>query len=121
MLSASTFERVGTLEGIWTENRHLPSVIRLRSQNRNAPITVSFRKHMFDHGLHIPLTLRIAGIVHLYDHTHYEERISSAGHMEDRVRDFVIFLQRFNGLGCRDNEQFDVAMLRLTLHFLHHR
>jgi len=61
MLSASTFERIGTLEGIWSENRHLPSVIRLRSKNRNAPVSVSFRKHMFDHGLHVRLTLRIAG------------------------------------------------------------
>jgi len=72
MLSACAFECVGTLEGIWSENRHLPLVIRLRSKNRNKPVTVSFRKHVFDHGLHVPLTLRIAGIEHLYDHTHDE-------------------------------------------------
>ena len=89
MLTASAFERVGTLEGIWSENRHLPSVIRLRSNNGNAPGTVSFRKHMLDHGLYVPLTLRIAGIVHLYNHAHGESSISSASMPMLRISDAV--------------------------------
>ena len=47
--------------------------------------------------------------------------VSSARHVEDRVRPLDALLQRFNGLGRWEHEQFDFAALRFALHFLHHR
>ena len=48
MLASSTLLRIGPLEGIRAQNLHLPSVVRLRSDNRNPPIPEPIGKRMFD-------------------------------------------------------------------------
>jgi hypothetical protein len=48
-------------------------------------------------------------------------QLSSTRHVEDRVCLLGALLQRFNGLGRRESEQFDFAALSFAFDFLHHR
>jgi hypothetical protein len=70
VLSGSSFERIRPLECIRSCNLHLPPVVRLRPNDRNTPVARPVGKYVLDHCNHIPLQLRIAGVMHLHCHCH---------------------------------------------------
>src|SRR6266567_3981964 len=45
----------------------------------------------------------------------------STCHVDDRVGVCGVFLQYLDGFDCRQNQQFDLVTLCLTLYFFHHR
>jgi len=70
MLAGSTLKRIGALEAIRAHNHQLPSVVRLRSNNRNSPISEPIGKHLFDDRSNLCLQSRICRVLHLHRNCH---------------------------------------------------
>src|SRR6267154_1884826 len=66
MLASRTFQRIRPLEAIGAGNLHFPSVVRLRPDNRNSPITEPIGKHMFDDRSNLCLETGISRVLHLH-------------------------------------------------------
>src|SRR5215813_3917758 len=70
MFPSSSFQNVGPLKSIRTENPHIPSVTSLRANDEYPPISGPIRKHVLDNSHDIPLHLGITRVVHLDGHCH---------------------------------------------------
>ncbi len=77
MFVSRTLQRVRPFEGIRPNNLHLPSVIGLRTHNRNPPISGPVGKHMFDDRSNICLQTRIPRMLHLDRNCHTAKDISA--------------------------------------------
>jgi hypothetical protein len=66
MLSRRTLQRIRPFECIGSNNLHLPSVIRLRSDNQNPPIPGPIRKHVLNHCSDFTLQCSIARVLQLH-------------------------------------------------------
>jgi len=66
MLAGRTLERIASLEAVGANNLHLPSVVRLRPDDRNPPISEPICKHMFDDRSNFCLQTRISCVLHLH-------------------------------------------------------
>src|SRR5438034_5764088 len=73
MLPRTSFERIRSLKAVGSRNLHVPSVIGLRSDNRNPPISRPVGNHMFDDYSNVRLQIRITRILHLHHHSHKRE------------------------------------------------
>jgi len=62
VFSAGSGESIRSLEGIWSQDFHLPSLARARTGNRHPPLSSLVRERVLDIGDNLPCKLRIAEI-----------------------------------------------------------
>ena len=71
MLAKRAFQRISSFECTRSRHAHLPSVVCLRADNQNPPLSGAIRKRMFDNRLNLrPRCGHATCVMHLYHHRH---------------------------------------------------
>jgi hypothetical protein len=79
MLAGGAFQRIRALERTRARNLHLPSVIRLRPDDRNPPIPRPIRQRVFNDGPNFrPHHRHAARVMHLHRNCHTSENITTS-------------------------------------------